>query len=117
MPDFTWSRAVILNALDDRPLAAWKYRRLPQSPNGRWGISIMQRATAIGMLESIDAGAQNIKQRSNIHAGGTAGSTPIPQTSPVIQFVADDGDEIIIANDNTTAGTITVDGYINVEPI
>ena len=101
------------NQLDDRPLALWKYRRLPF----RAMVTIQQRATTTGVRETIDTGAQNIKQKSNVHAGGTAGNIPIPQTSPVIQFLGEAGDEIIISNDEVAGGTPTVDGYCNVEPV
>ncbi len=63
-----------------------------------------------------DAGAQNIQQRSPIQAGGTAGTTPVPQTTPVLQFVAQPFDEIVLSIDETGGLTPTVDGYINVEP-
>jgi len=113
MPDFSWSRAMTANQLDDRPLANWKYRRLPF----RALVTILQRATTGGVRETIDSGAQNIKQKSPVHGGGTATVTPIPQTTPVIQFVGEGGDEIVISNDEVLAGTPTVDGYINVEPV
>lgn len=113
MPDFTWSIALTANQLDSRPLANWKYRRLPF----RAGVTIMQRATGTSGRETIDAGAQNLKQKSNIHGGGTGGNVPIPQTTPVVQFIADAGDEIIISNDEVGGLTPTVDGYINVEPM
>lgn len=112
MPDFTWSIALTANQLDSRPLANWKYRRLPFPA----AVTIMQRATGVSARETIDAGAQNLKQKSNVHGGGTAGNVPIPQTSPVVQFFAEPGDEIIISNDEVGGLTPTVDGYINVEP-
>jgi hypothetical protein len=113
MPDFIWSRLMTANQLDDRPLANWKYRRLPFPAI----VTILQRSTTTGNRQTIDAGAQNIVQKSPIPAGGTIGATPIPQNTPVIQFQADAGDEIIISNDEVSAGTPTVDGYINVEPL
>ena len=112
MPDFTWSIALTANQLDSRPLANWKYRRLPF----RAAVTILQRATGVSVRETIDAGAQNIKQKSQVAGGGTAGNAPIPQTTPVIQFVANAGDELIISNDEVGGLTPTVDGYINVEP-
>ena len=115
MPDFQWSRTMTANQLDDRPLANWKYRVLPAS-SARWAVTILQRATTTGARQTIDAGALNQVQKSNIQAGGTAGVTPIPQTSPVIQFFANPLDEIVISNDEVAGGTPTVDGYINVEP-
>jgi hypothetical protein len=115
MPDFTWSRTMTANQLDDRPLANWKYRVLPVS-SPRWAVTILQRATTVGVRETLDAGAQNMKQKSPVQGGGTAGVTPIPQTTPVIQFFAAALDELIISNDEVAGGTPTVDGYINVEP-
>ena len=112
MPDFAWSIALTANQLDSRPLANWKYRRLPY----RAAVTILQRATGSSARQTIDAGAQNIQQKSPISSGGTAAVQPIPQTTPVLQFVAQAGDEIIISNDEVGGLTPTVDGYINVEP-
>ncbi len=113
MPDFTYSIAMTANQLDSRPLANWKYRRLPY----RAAVTILQRATGVSVRQTIDAGAQNIQQKSPVSAGGTAGTQPIPQTTPVLQFIAEPFDEIIISNDEVGGLTPTVDGYINVEPI
>ena len=112
MPDFSWSTALTANQPDQRPLANWKYRRLPF----RALVTIMQRATGVSVRETIDTGAQNIKQKAPVAGGGTAGNTPIPQTTPVLQFIGEGGDEIIISNDEVSGLTPTVDGYINVEP-
>jgi hypothetical protein len=113
MPDFSWSIALTANQLDSRPLANWKYRRLPFDA----AVTILQRATGVSSRQTIDAGAQNIQQKSPITSGGTAGVQPIPQTTPVLQFRAQAGDELIISNDEVGGLTPTVDGYINVEPI
>jgi len=99
--------------LDDRPLANWKYRRLPF----RARVTILQRATTLGVRQTIDSGAQNIWQKSPVQAGGTAGTTPVPQTTPMSQFVGEAGDELIVSNDEVLAGTPTVDGFVNVEPV
>jgi len=112
VPDFSWSIALTANQLDSRPLANWKYRRLPFPA----AVTILQRATGVSARQTIDAGAQNIQQKSPVHAGGTAGTQPIPQTTPVLQFLAAAGDEIIISNDEVGGLTPTIDGYINVEP-
>ena len=113
MPDFSFSQALTANQTDFRPLANWKYRRLPFAAI----VTILIRATGVSSRETIDSGAQNIKQKSPIQAGGTAGVTPVPQTTPVIQFQADAGDEIIISIDEVGGLTPTVDGYVNVEPL
>lgn len=115
MPDFSWSQALTANQLDYRPLANWKYRRLPF----RAQVSILHRTTgaAGNVRHTIDSGAQNIVQKSPVQVGGTAGVTPVPNTTPVIQFVAEAGDELIVSVDETAGATPTVDGYINVEPL
>jgi len=112
VPDFSWSITLTASQLDSRPLANWKYRRLPF----RAAVTILQRATGTSVRQTIDAGAQNIQQKSPVSSGGTAGIQPIPQTTPVLQFIANAGDEVIVSNDEVGGLTPTVDGYINVEP-
>ena len=116
MPDFTDSRALTANQADVRPLANWKYRVLPIAAR-RWAVTLLARATTAGVQVQIDAGGQNMQQRSQVQGGGTAGVTPVPQTTPVIQFFADALDEIIVSYFETLGGTPTVDTYINVEPV
>jgi len=112
MPDFQFSQALTANQLDFRPLANWKYRRLPF----RALVTLLLRATGVSSRATIDAGAQNIVQKSLIAGGGTAGNTPVPQTTPVVQFVAMPFDEIVISIDEVGGLTPTVDSYVNVEP-
>jgi len=112
VPDFTYSQALTANQLDFRPLANWKYRRLPF----RALVTHLVRATGISTRLTADAGAQNVQQKSPIQTGGVAGTVPVPQTTPVLQFVAEPFDEIVISIDEVGGLTPTVDGYINVEP-
>ena len=113
MPDFSFSQALTASQADFRPLANWKYRRLPY----RALVTILINATTTGVRETIDAGAQNIKQKSPVTSGATAGVIPIHFNTPVVQFMADPFDEIIISIDEVLGGTPTVNGYINVEPV
>ena len=115
MPDFSNSTALTASQQDFRPLANWKYRVLPIAAP-RWAVTVLMRATTAGVQASIDAGGQNMVQRSNIQSGGTAGVTPVPQTTPVVQFFASALDEIIISAFEVLGGTPTLDTYINVEP-
>lgn len=115
MPDFQDSKALTALQQDYRPLANWKYRVLPIAA-ARWAVTILQRATTLGINQQIDAGGQNLVQRGPVQGGGVAGVTPIPQTTPVVQFFAGALDEVIISNNETLSGTPTVDTYINVEP-
>ncbi len=112
MPDFSFSQALTANQADFRPLANWKYRRLPF----RALVTLLVRATGVSTRLTVDAGAQNVNQKSPIQTGGTAGQTPVPQTTPVLQFVAMPFDEIVVSIDEVGGLTPTVDGYINIEP-
>jgi|SRR6266487_1933308 len=113
MPDFTFSQALTANQADVRPLQNWKYRRLPY----RAMVTILINATTVGVRETIDAGAQNIKQKSQVTAGGTAGVFPVHFNTPVIQFVGEPFDELIVSIDEVLGGTPTFNLYVNVEPM
>lgn len=112
MPDLTFSQALTASQTGFRPLANWRFRRLPY----RALVTMLIRATTTGARFSVLSGTTEVTQRSPIQGGGTAGVTPIPQTSPVFQFVAEAGDEIDLAIDEVAAGTPTVDGWVNAEP-
>lgn len=112
MPDITFSTALTASQVGLRPLSNWRYRRLPY----RALITIILRATTGGARFSVLSGTTEQAQRSPIQAGGTAGVTPVPQTTPVFQFYADPFDEIDLSIDEVLAGTPTVDGWVNAEP-
>ena len=112
MPDFTFSQALTANQADVRPLANWKYRRLPY----RAMVTILINATGVSVRETIDAGAQNIKQKSPVQGGGTAGVFPTHFNCPLIQFVGEAFDELIISIDEVGGLTPTFNLYVNVEP-
>jgi len=113
MPELKFSQALTASQVGFRPLQFWRFRRLPY----RAQVTVIIRATTVGARYSVLAGTTEIVQRSPVQGGGTAGVTPIPQTTPVDQFIADAGDEIDLAIDEVLAGTPTVDGWVNVEPI
>ena len=112
-PIFPWSVALTANQVDERPLAQWQYRRLPF----RAHVRVCQRATTGGVKTTIYSGAETIQQRAPEQGGGTAGVTPVHFTTPVKEWVGQAGDEIIVSNDETLAGTPTVDGIVYVDPI
>jgi hypothetical protein len=112
-PIFPWSVALTANQVDERPLANWQYRRLPF----RAHVRVCQRATTNGVKTTIYSGSETIQQRAPEQGGGTAGVTPVHFTTPVKEWVGSPGDEIIISNDETLAGTPTVDGIVYVDPI
>lgn len=112
MPDISFSQALTASQVGFRPLANWRYRRLPY----RALVTIILRATTGGVRFSVISGTTEQVQRSPVQGGGTAGVTPVPQTTPVYQFFADPFDEIDLAIDEVLAGTPTVDGWVNAEP-
>lgn len=113
MPDLTFSQAMTANQVGFRPLANWRFRRLPY----RALVSILLRASGVSSRFTVMAGTTEVTQRSPIQGGGTAGVTPVPQTSPVFQFVAEPFDEIDLAIDEVGGLTPTVDGWVSVEPV
>lgn len=112
MPDLMFSQALTANQTNFRPLQNWRFRRLPY----RAQVTVLLRATTTGARYQVLSGTTEINQRSPVQGGGTAGVTPSPLNTPVLQFVADAGDELDLAIDEVAAGTPTVDGWVNVEP-
>lgn len=117
MPSLPYSRALTANQLGDEPLSSWQFERVPNA----WGrgaiVRILQRATTTGVRATIYSGSTTIQQRSNVQGGGTAGVTPSPLNTPVIDFVGFPDDKIQILNDEIAAGTPTVDGIVSIEPV
>jgi hypothetical protein len=112
-PIFPWSILMTANQRDLRPLANWQYRRLPF----RAHVRVVQRATTAGVLTTIYSGDQTIQQRAPEQAGGTIGVTPVHFTTPVKEWIAAGGDEIIVSDDEVLGGVPTVDGIVYVDPI
>lgn len=114
MPSFPWSRLMSANQVDDRPLANWQYRRVLAASL----VQVTQRSTTTGNRQTLYSGSQTIVQRAPVRSGGTIGVTPAPGfDAPVIEWIADPGDELIVSNDEVSAGTPTVDGYVVVNPV
>lgn len=112
MPDITFSTAMTANQTGLRPLANWRFRRLPY----RALVTMLLRATTTGTRFSVLTGTTEVVQRSVIQGGGTAGVTPVPQTTPMFQFYAEAGDELDLSIDEVAGGIPTVDGWVNSEP-
>lgn len=112
MPDISFSQALTASQVGYRPLANWRFRRVLQ----RSMVTIMLRCTTAAARFAVLAGTTEIVQRSPVQSGGTAGVTPVPNTTPVLQFIAEAGDEIDLAIDEVSATTPTVDGWVNYEP-
>src|SRR2546421_11017548 len=113
MPTFTFSTAMTANQLGLNPLSGWQYEYLPRASK----VSILVRATTVGTRITVYSGSETIQERTPIQGGGTAGSTPAPLNTVPIQFFAGAGDRLKLAIDEVLAGTPTVDGVIQVDPI
>jgi len=101
----TWSQA-ILTLTQFNPLVNWQYQYVPFGG----AISVLHRATAVGLVVTITNGSDTMQERSPVPAGGTAGNIPSVFDVPVVGGQVAAGDFLKIAYDNPTAGTITVDG-------
>lgn len=104
------------NQLGDLPLTGWQFQRVPNAWLNGGYIAVLQRATTTGVRQTIFTGSQTVVQRSNVQAGGTAGTTPSPLNTPVIDFVGAPDDLLTVSNDEVAAGTPTVDGIASIEP-
>jgi len=114
MPSLPFSRSVAAGAVDT-PLAAlaWAYEQLPYPAQ----VTVLLRTTATGVLAALMAGSESIQDETPIQSGGTAGVTPSPLNTTPIEFVAGAGDRIAVRIRNTTAGALTVDGLVKVDPL
>jgi len=112
MPSFIFSAAILTGATF-RPLDGWQYQYLPWPAE----VTVMSRATAVGMVNVFTSGSETIVEESPCQAGGTAGVTPASLNTPVQGWHAAAGDLLKLQYRNTTGGTITVDGIIEVLPL
>lgn len=117
MPSFPFSRAMTANQLGLNPLTDWQFERVPNAWVNGARVAIMLRATTTGVRVTIFSGSQTIVQRAVVQAGGTAGTTPAPLSTPVYEFVGAPDDKLMILLDEVAAGTPTVDGLIEVDPL
>ena len=109
MPSFTFSQAVLAGATFE-PLTGWQYVYLPWPAE----VNVLARATAIAMVNTYTSGSETIVEESPTQAGGTAGVTPSALNTPVQGWLAAGGDLLKLRYRNTSVGTITVDGIIEV---
>ena len=112
MPNLIWSQSVAAGATY-QPLSGWQYEYLPFGGM----VTILHRATAVGMVATITSGSDTLQERSPVPAGGTAGQTPSPLDVPAITDEVAAGDRQKILYENTTGGAITVDGIIDYKPM
>lgn len=113
MPALPFTRALAANETNFNPFDGWEYDRVPWQ---RAAIKLLTRATAVGVVMRVKSGSMDIQPRSPVQAGGTAGVTPSELNTPALIFFAGYNDKLRLEIDNTTAGAITVDGIVFIEP-
>jgi len=108
MPNRTWSQSIAAGATFE-PLSGWQYEYVPQGGT----ISILHRATAVGLVATITSGSDTLQEEGPVPSGGTAGVIPSPFNVPAVNDEVAAGDRLKIRYRNPTGGAITVDGNIN----
>lgn len=112
MPQLPFSTTLAANALAVNPISGWQYEYLPWPAQ----VILLMRAVAIGVNATVYSGSETIQERSNVQAGGTAGTTPSELNTPAISWLAAAGDRLKVVLDNTTGAGIVVDGLIIANP-
>lgn len=113
MPELTYSQALTANQQGFDPLTTWQYRYAPY----RAVVTVISRATTVGVRGSYFSGSMTVKQKSIVQGGGTAGTTPTSFTTQPTQWVCDAGDLLSLVFDEVAGGTPTVDGIIIIDPV
>jgi len=112
MPSFIFSQSVAAGATFN-PLTGWQYQYLPWPAE----VTVLSRATAIGMVQVFTSGSETIVEESPTQAGGTSGVTPSALNTPIQGWHAAAGDLLKLNYRNTTGGAVIVDGIIEVIPM
>jgi len=112
MPSFIFTQSLAAGATFN-PLVGWQYQYLPWPAE----VSVLSRATAVGMLAVFTSGSETIVEESPVQAGGVSGVTPSALNTPVQGWHAAAGDLLKLNYRNTTAGPVIIDGIIEVIPL
>ena len=111
MPNLTWTQSIAAGATFE-PLTGWQYEYSP------WGghIEIVHDATAVGIVATISSGSDTLQERSPVSAGGAAGALPSALDQLTVSDDIAAGDRLKIFYENTTAGAVTCNGTIVLQP-
>lgn len=111
MPKISWVEAM-LTGVTFRPLDGWQYQYVPVGGM----ITILHNAAAVGIVVTVTSGSDTLQERSPVSADGTAGEIPSQLDTPALVDEVAAGDLIKIQYENTTGGTISVQGEIDYTP-
>jgi hypothetical protein len=112
MPSFPFTSAVLAGATY-LPLDGWQYEYLPFPARVEIGIN----ATGTGIVATVTSGSDTLMEEAPVQGGGVAGTIPSPLNTPFMSDDAAAGDRLKIRVRNTSGGTLTVNGVINVTPL
>ena len=110
MPRLNFSQALAAGGVAD-VLATWQYQYIPHGGV----INVCLRSTVATDFFTLSAGSDTLAERQPIPAGGTAGQTPTPFNSPVLQERVAGGDRLKLLLQNAGLAS-TVDGFIDYQP-
>jgi hypothetical protein len=117
MPALRFSSLMTANQLGLNPLVGWQYEFVPAAYQNGAAVKLLMRATTVGVRCTIYSGSTTIVERSPVQGGGTIGGTPSELNTAPDVFMAAPGDRLKVLLDEVLAGTPTVDGLIQIEPL
>ena len=112
MPTFRYS-ILFVASTTRQPLTGWQYEYLPWPAR----ITHLVRSTTAGNVVVITSGSETIVEESPVQGGGTIGDTPSPLNTTADTWIGAAGDRLKVSIREILAGTPTVDGVIEVEPL
>ena len=111
MPSLNFTASLLAGALY-QPLLGWQYEYVPRGG----GIKLLHDCTGVGIVGTVTAGSDTLMERSPIDAGGTTGVIPSSfDVDPLTDEVMG-GDRIKAVYENTTGGTLIVNGKVEYLP-
>jgi len=115
MPSMSFVGALTANVRGFNPLAAWKFRYAPYRALVRIGINTTGAASTVAAQGTI--GTTEVMARGPVSAGATAGVLPAPLNVPYSEFIAEQGDLIELAIDETAGATPTINVFAAIDPV
>jgi len=112
MPTFRFSLLFVASTTR-LPLTGWQYEYLPWPAK----VTVLIRSTTAGNVNTITSGSETIVEESPVQAGGAIGVTPSALNTSADAWIGAAGDRLKISIREILAGTPTVDGVIEVEPL
>jgi len=106
MPDFTYVAEV---AAETDILAAWRYRKMPF----RALVTMLVSHEELSNTMRVMTGTTEVVQSGSPVTKGTVEVLPVPNTTPVFQFIASEQDEVTCHVSADLAGKVMA--WINVE--